>query len=311
MHFDFRLREQSIRHGLLGLLMIAPVALAACSSGLIGSSKAEPEEVDQLKRQVVEWRQRATVAELEGARLKREIARLEAELKTRQESSSATDGVGSGAPAAAEADPTDPATIGLGQEIEESDLAEPPPIVPAADPPATADDIEPFADTPEPAPIPSGDPPAAPAADVPTPADAASQPPGTAEAAVAPSAEAQALYDQGYALFNQKRYADAEERFDRFVKLYPRTDLADNALFWIGECRYARGDFSSALEAFSGTIERYPNGNKISDALFKAGRCLESLGDAQQARRTYQEVLDRYPGSASAARARDRLDSLR
>ncbi len=291
-----------------GFLAIVTAALTACSSGLVGSPKTQPGEVDQLKRRVVELQQRATVAELEGDRLKREIARLEAELeKARQVSRVPPLGAPAESPPQAEAEPTDPATIGLGQEIEETDLEEPPHAV--AEPAAEAPVAEPTAEAPvaEPQAVPP---------DVAEPVITTTEPsppqPGSAaeEATTVPSAEAQALYDEGYALFNQQRYADAEARFESYVKLHPRTDLADNALFWIGECRYARGDFSSALAAFSSTVERYPHSNKVADALFKAGRCLESLGDGQQARGTYGEVIDRYPGSAAAARARERLDGL-
>lgn len=274
-----------------GFLVALSALLTACSSGLVGSPKTDPGEVDRLKQQVVELKQRATVAELEGDRLRREIARLETELKqTRRETSREPPSV------KAEDEPAAPATIDLGQEIEETDLEEPPTAPPVVAEPLT---VPPAITEPATTPMPP----------------AATAPPAAAEPAVEaatadPSPEAQALYDEGYALFNQKRYADAEARFDRYVKLHPRTNLADNALFWIGECRYARGDFSSALEAFSSTVERYPLSNKVADALFKAGKSLESLGDPQQARRTYQEVVDRFPGTAAAARAGDRIDDL-
>ena len=252
---------------------VLPVVVTAflatgCGSGLIGSPKTTPEEAERLKRQVVELRQRATVAELEQGRLKREIARLEAEL------AQASQAVAAAAEAAA-IEPNRPAPLGLDQRIEETDLEEEAPAI--ASKPIVAE----------------------PAAVVESPA---------APALAPPSAEAQALYDEGYTLFHEQRYADAEARFSRYVELHPRTDLTDNALFWVGECRYARGDFGAALEAFSGTVERYPDGNKVSDALLKAGKCLEFLGDSQQARRTYREVAERYPGTAAAAQARERLD---
>ncbi len=239
----------------------------------MGSPETRPGEVEELKQRIVELQRRATVAEIEGARLKRELVRLEAELEESKQAGAEPEG------ALNEAAPMTSSAIGLDQEIEESDLEEPPVVaaLAVADGPATPEletsVIEP--------------------------------------ATAIPSAQAQALYDDGYSLFHQMRYADAEERFSRYVELHPRTDLADNALFWIGESRYARGDFGSALEAFSDTVERYPQGNKVSDALLKAGRCLESLGDNAQARGTYEEVVRRYPSSAAAAQARDRLDELR
>jgi tol-pal system protein YbgF len=121
---------------------------------------------------------------------------------------------------------------------------------------------------------------------------------------------AQALYDRGYTLYHQGRYLDAESSFQRFLQAYPRTDLSDNAQFWIGESRYARGDISGALSAFRETLQQYPAGNKIPDALVKEGDCLAGMGDRDGARQSYEEVVRRFPGSAAAVMAGDRIADL-
>ena len=137
---------------------------------------------------------------------------------------------------------------------------------------------------------------------------AGAPPPGTPAQALSP--EAQSVYDQAYTLYHQGRYLDAETAFQRFLQVYGGTDLADNASYWIGECRYARGDLRGALQAFRETIERFPQGNKIADALLKAGQCLESLGDLDGARAAYDELVDRFGDSAAADVARGRRDRL-
>jgi len=118
------------------------------------------------------------------------------------------------------------------------------------------------------------------------------------------------LYDRGYTLYHQKHYVDAEASFQRFLQAEPNSELADNAQYWIGECRYSRGDMRGALAAFRETVARYPAGNKTADALLKAGMSLENLGDKEAARNTYQEVLKRYPGTAVAAVAEERRAKL-
>ena len=131
-------------------------------------------------------------------------------------------------------------------------------------------------------------------------------PAGPAAADVDP----QELYDRGYTLFHQKNYPLAESTFRRFLDQFPGSDLADNALFWIGESHYAQGDYSRALQAFAETVARFPQGNKIADALLKAGRCLEALGRLEEAVSTYREVLERFPGSVAATGAQERLGAL-
>jgi tol-pal system protein YbgF len=121
---------------------------------------------------------------------------------------------------------------------------------------------------------------------------------------------AQALYDRGYTLYHQGRYLDAEASFQRFLQAYPRTDLSDNAQFWIGESRYARGDISGALTAFRETLQQHPEGNKVPDALVKEGDCLAGMGDRDGARQSYEAVVQRFPGSAAAVMASERIDDL-
>ena len=125
-----------------------------------------------------------------------------------------------------------------------------------------------------------------------------------------PNREAFELYDRGYSLFHQEQYREAETLFERYIAEHPTTELADNALFWIGECRYARREFEDALEAFTETVVRFPGGNKVPDALLKAGKCLEALGRPDEAGVTYRELTSRYPGSLAALAAEERLAAL-
>lgn len=253
----------------LGLSLL----LASCS-GLAPSPKASPEEVAALERKLVEWQRRATVSEIEVTRLREEIAALERQLEeARREPPPAT----YREPVGAVVEDVETGPIGLVEDIEESELEEPPT---------------------------EGTPP--------EPADRVPRENREADDGVRMAPEqAVALYDEGYTLFHQERYADAQARFERYLELYPATDLADNAQFWIGETHYARGDWASALRGFTATIEHYPDGNKVPDALLKAGKCLEALGRIDQARQTYHEVTDSFPDSTAAAAARDRLAALR
>ncbi|MCP4657996.1 MAG: tol-pal system protein YbgF [bacterium] len=262
------------------------IAILGCG-GLV-RSPAPNAELEDLKRRVVELQRKTTVSEVELARLRQEVVRLEEELaaqedaaRRQQEQTAAEEAV---------------VPIDFGGEIEEGDVEE-----------EILD--EPFMDRPPPE-VPAGasEPPA-------SPREQPREPPAGATPALAPPSavtpQAQALYDESYTLFHEKRYTEAEEGFRRYLELYPTTELADNSQFWIGECRYARGDFNSALAAFTATVERFPGGNKVPDALLKAGKCLEALGDRERAAQTYREVMNRFRGSAAAAAAGQRLEALR
>ena len=119
------------------------------------------------------------------------------------------------------------------------------------------------------------------------------------------------LYDRGYTYYHQERYRDAEEVLFRFLQENRASELADNALYWIGESRVARGELQPALASFRQVLRDYPEGNKAPDALFKTGRVLEALGDIGGARKSYRELLSAYPESSISSEAKLLLERPR
>ena len=103
---------------------------------------------------------------------------------------------------------------------------------------------------------------------------------------------------------------EAELGFQRFLDDFPESGLSDNALYWIGECRFARGDNRGAMAAFQTMLHEYPLGNKVPDALVKVGRTLERLGDTEGAKRRFREVSRRFPDSEAARLATESLSRL-
>jgi tol-pal system protein YbgF len=95
----------------------------------------------------------------------------------------------------------------------------------------------------------------------------------------------------------------ARALFEKFLVTYPDSDLADNALYWRGECFFSEREYGQALSSFKRLPERYPAGNKVPDALYKQGITEKLLGQAEEAGRPLQSVVDRYPGTEAAAMA--------
>ncbi len=246
----------------------------SCSQGLVVSGDSHREELAEIKARVLELQRQARVTEVELDRLRAQVAELEAGAQAATPQPTTAPVPEAALPAA-----PPPALADDDSELEASDLLEP---ELAAEPPAEEAAVEPAAE----------------------PIDAGTDPP-----AEVPSA-AQALYDRGYTLFHQGRYLDAESSFQRFLQSYGETELADNAQYWIGESRAARGDLEGALAAFRETVERFPRGNKVPDALLKIADCLADLGDVEAARAAYAEVVRRFPNAAAAPVAEERSRRL-
>jgi tol-pal system protein YbgF len=118
-------------------------------------------------------------------------------------------------------------------------------------------------------------------------------------------------YRQAIILFGRGRHAEARRAFEAVYESDSSGDLADNALFWIGETYFAAKDYTNAVRFYMRVVNDYPSQNKAPDALFKTAVVQSRTGDLALARRTLQQVIDRYPYSSSASSAKAELDRIR
>ncbi|MDR1677492.1 MAG: tol-pal system protein YbgF [Deltaproteobacteria bacterium] len=107
-------------------------------------------------------------------------------------------------------------------------------------------------------------------------------------------------YNQARSLLNQKKYAQAAGAFSDQLKAYPGGVLAPNARYWLGECRYAVGDYSAALLEFKQGYNDFPLSNKAPDFLLKMSYCQSYLGDGPGAMESMRLLLTNFPDSDSA-----------
>lgn len=118
-------------------------------------------------------------------------------------------------------------------------------------------------------------------------------------------------YRQAIMLFGRGRHADARRAFQAVFDSEPTGDLADNALFWIGETYYAAGDYNNAVRQYNRVVNEFSDQNKAPDAMFKIALAQAKTGDLALARRTLQQVIERYPYSSTASSAKAELERIR
>jgi tol-pal system protein YbgF len=116
-----------------------------------------------------------------------------------------------------------------------------------------------------------------------------------------------ALYKEGYRAVTAGSQAEGRELLFSFLLKFPRHELADNALYWIGESYYAEESFSDALRYFQRILDEYPGANKVPDAMVKAAVTLQRVGEPDQGRFLLNQVIKVYPGTQSAEVARQKL----
>lgn len=118
-------------------------------------------------------------------------------------------------------------------------------------------------------------------------------------------------YRSAIVLFNRGRYADARTAFQLVFDSDPTSDLADNALFWIGETHYSAQNYGAASRYYRRVVDEFGDQNKAPDALFKLALTFEKTGDLILARKTLEEVISRYPYSTPARAAKSELNRIK
>jgi len=119
-----------------------------------------------------------------------------------------------------------------------------------------------------------------------------------------------ARYDAAMTLYRDGDHAGAEQAFDAIARADPKSELADNALYWKGESAYDQAHYADALASFTEVVERYGGGNKAPDALLKIGLCYDKLGDTANAQDVLSRLVAAYPGARASDIARARLAEL-
>jgi tol-pal system protein YbgF len=141
------------------------------------------------------------------------------------------------------------------------------------------------------------------------PASGASTAPGAAPlAGSVPSPSA--LYASAYADFSKGNYALAIQGFEEYARTYPETELADNAMYWIGECYFSQGSYTSAVNAFDAMLEKYPGSDKAAAANLKKALAFVQQNQIGQGIEQLRFVTATYPGTDEARIASDRLSAL-
>ncbi|GFP33926.1 hypothetical protein HKBW3S42_02265, partial [Candidatus Hakubella thermalkaliphila] len=100
-------------------------------------------------------------------------------------------------------------------------------------------------------------------------------------------------YGASYAAFKDKKYKEAMEKLEAFLKEFPKDKLAGNAQFWIAQAYYAEGDYVGAIVAYDALLKNYPNSEKVPGALLKQGYSFIKMGDKKAARGILKQLKEK------------------
>jgi tol-pal system protein YbgF len=111
-------------------------------------------------------------------------------------------------------------------------------------------------------------------------------------------------------LYKEGKYDASRKEAQNFVAKYPKSDLADNALFLVAEAYLAEKRYKEAIESYQQVQDRYPKGNKVASAMSQQAAAFQHLGDTTAARIIYERLIESYPGTPQAQIAEKELKKL-
>jgi tol-pal system protein YbgF len=111
---------------------------------------------------------------------------------------------------------------------------------------------------------------------------------------------ARADFDNAYTYIQQHQFEQAEMGFRSFLQSHPRSKLAPDATYWLGESYLQRARYREAAEQFLKITTSFGGSPKGPDSMLKLGVSLRGLGANDQACATFAEVGRKYPSARPA-----------
>jgi tol-pal system protein YbgF len=146
--------------------------------------------------------------------------------------------------------------------------------------------------------------PAAPTGAVPGP----TTPPPSGAAAIGTTPRR--LYETAYADYTAGQWSLAVQGFETYLKTFPKSDLADDAQYYIGEALTGDSKFREAVAAYERVISDYPQSDILPEAYYKVGSTYERLGQPDKARAAYEYAVKHYGETQAGTLSKQRLDGL-
>lgn len=125
-----------------------------------------------------------------------------------------------------------------------------------------------------------------------------------------PNLSPQEVYNMARSDYLKGNFDLAIEGFTIYGQHFPESPLADNALYWIGECFFSQGQYEEAIERFNALILKFPGGDKIAAAYLKKGISLIELDKKEEALTVFKLLISKFPLEEETKIAQQKIKEL-
>ena len=112
------------------------------------------------------------------------------------------------------------------------------------------------------------------------------------------------------ALSQSAKHKEAFAAFDAFLKDYPNSKFAADALYGMGYSQFALKNYKSSIATQQKLIDLHPANAKIPDAMFNMANGQIQLGQVSSAKKTLRDLIAKHPDAAVTPSAQKRLKAL-
>ena len=112
------------------------------------------------------------------------------------------------------------------------------------------------------------------------------------------SEDVHSAYNNIFAKVRSKKYQEAINDYQAFLKTYPNSQYQASVHYWLGQIYYIQQNFEQALKEYQTVTKNYADSTRAPDSLFKQGKVLLLLNKTSEAKAIFNQVIENYDGTS-------------
>ena len=107
-------------------------------------------------------------------------------------------------------------------------------------------------------------------------------------------------FEAALTMLAKAQYDEARAAFRGFADMYPKDELAPQAVYWVGDIAFVQKDYATAARAFAEELKKYPDSPRAADSMLKLGQSLLTMNQKKEGCRALATLPDQYPTASKS-----------
>ena len=114
------------------------------------------------------------------------------------------------------------------------------------------------------------------------------------------SVDTRPQFEAALTMLAKAQYDEARAAFRGFADTYPNSELAPQAVYWVGDIAFVQRDYPTAARAFAEELKKYPDNPRAADSMLKLGQSLLALNQKKEGCRALATLPSQYPAASKS-----------